>query len=113
MKWYFLSTLFWVATPVAQLFKWHIRRYLQPIAIIGPVPKPKLSAPREAALITSKPVFRPPSAWSLTFFLKLLALNVWCVSDKPISHGLPAYLMLDRGLAPVPPSYPEIVIKSA
>ncbi len=36
-------------------------RYLQPNAIIGVEPKPKLSAPKIAALITSKPVFKPPS----------------------------------------------------
>ena len=35
-----------VATPVAQLFRWQMRRYLQPSATIGAVPKPKLSAPR-------------------------------------------------------------------
>jgi hypothetical protein len=36
----------WVATPVAQLLRWQMRRYLQPSTIIGAVPKPKLSAPR-------------------------------------------------------------------
>ena len=34
-----------VATPVAQLLRWQMRRYLQPSTIIGAVPKPKLSAP--------------------------------------------------------------------
>lgn len=33
----------------AQLFRWQIRRYLQPSATIGPVLKSKLSAPRIAA----------------------------------------------------------------
>ncbi len=53
-----------VATPVAQLLRWQMRRYLQPSATIGAVPKPKLSAPRMAALITSRPVLRPPSVCS-------------------------------------------------
>ena len=83
------------------------------MAIIGPVPNPNDSAPSIAALTTSIPVFRPPSACNLTLCLKLLALSAWCASDKPSSHGDPAYLIEDNGLAPVPPSWPEIVIRSA
>ena len=64
MKYFERSTACWVATPVAQLFKWQMRRYLQPSATIGAVPKPKLSAPRIAALMTSSPVFSPPSVCS-------------------------------------------------
>ena len=102
-----------MATPVAQLLRWQIRRYLQPIAIIGPVPNPKDSAPKIAALITSSPVLRPPSACNLTLCRRLLSLRAWCASDRPSSHGDPAYRIEERGLAPVPPSWPEIVIKSA
>jgi len=40
--------------------------YLQPKATMGPVPKPKLSAPNMAAFITSRPVFQPPSVCTLT-----------------------------------------------
>ena len=36
------------------------------VATIGTVPKPKLSAPSSAALITSRPVLRPPSACTRT-----------------------------------------------
>ena len=85
-----MISLLWVATPVAQLFRWQILKYLQPIAIIGPVPKPNDSAPRIAALTTSNPVFKPPSACSLTLCRKLLALKAWCASDNPSSHGEPA-----------------------
>ena len=35
-----------------------MRKYLQPSATMGAVPKPKLSAPMSAALITSRPVFK-------------------------------------------------------
>ena len=86
---------------------------MQPIEIIGPVPKPNDSAPRIAALTTSKPVFIPPSVWSLTLCLSPASLKLWCDSAKPNSHGDPAYLIDVSGLAPVPPSCPDIVIKSA
>ena len=83
------------------------------MAIIGPVPKPKDSAPNIAALTTSKPVFIPPSACSLILCRSPLSLKLWCASAKPSSHGEPAYLIDVKGLAPVPPSWPEIVIRSA
>ncbi|MCY1295295.1 hypothetical protein D9M70_446270 [compost metagenome] len=104
MKWSLRSLSFWVATPVAQLFRWQMRRYLQPRAIIGAVPKPKLSAPRMAALITSRPVFRPPSVCTRTLPRRSLPRRVWWVSARPSSQGLPAYLMEVSGEAPVPPS---------
>ena len=104
MKYLVRSTLCWVATPVAQLFRWQMRRYLQPSATIGAVPKPKLSAPMIAALMTSSPVFRPPSVCSRTRWRSSLARSVWWVSARPSSQGVPAYLIEDSGLAPVPPS---------
>ena len=42
-----------------------------------------------------------------------MILSVCCTSARPVSHGDPAYLMDDRGLAPVPPSPPEMRIVSA
>ena len=39
--------------------------------------------------------------------------SVWCVSEIPSSHGNPADLMPVQLLAPVPPSWPEIVMCSA
>ena len=77
------------------------------------MPKPNESAPKIAAFATSNPVFKPPSVCSFTFVLKLLCSKIFCVSNIPVSHGDPACLIDDNGLAPVPPSCPEIVIKSA
>ncbi len=105
MKWSLRSWSSWVATPVAQLFRWQMRRYLQPRATIGAVPKPKLSAPRMAALMTSRPVFRPPSTCTTDLAAQavghqgLLRLGQ---AQLPRAAGV-----LDRGqaaLAPVPPS---------
>ncbi|CRR20117.1 hypothetical protein PAERUG_P45_London_17_VIM_2_12_12_03596 [Pseudomonas aeruginosa] len=104
MKWSLRNLSFCVATPVAQLFRWQMRRYLQPRAIIGAVPKPKLSAPRMAALITSRPVFRPPSVCTRTLPRRSLPRRVWWVSARPSSQGEPAYLIEVIGEAPVPPS---------
>ena len=53
-----------------------MRKYLQPMATIGAVPKPKLSAPRIAALTTSRPVFIPPSACTRTLPRKRLPRSV-------------------------------------
>ena len=89
-KWVSLSCAFCVATPVAQLFRWQIRRYLHPIATIGAVPKPKLSAPKIAALTTSSPVFIPPSACRRTLPRSRLPRSVWCTSAIPSSQGDPA-----------------------
>ncbi len=103
----------WVAMPVAQLLRWQMRRYLQPSATIGAVPKPKLSAPRMAALITSRPVFRPPSTCTRTRWRRWLRRSVCCISDRPSSQGVPAWWIEDTGEAPVPPSWPDTVIRSA
>ena len=81
-----------------------MRRYLHPSATIGALPKPKLSAPMIAAFTTSSPVFSPPSACSRTRWRSSLMHSVWCVSASPSSQGVPAYLIDDSGLAPVPPS---------
>ena len=68
---------------------------------------------RIQAEAAQSPSLRPPSVCSLTLCLKLFIINVWWVSEIPNSQGVPAYFTDVRGLAPVPPSYPEIVIKSA
>ena len=64
-------------------------------------------------MTTSLPVFNPPSVLRVTLCLKLLSVKIWFASVKPISQGIPAYLMLVWGLAPVPPEWPEIKIISA
>ena len=59
-------------------------------AIIGAVPKPNDSAPSSAALITSRPVFMPPSACTITRSRRPLAISDCRASDRPSSHGVPA-----------------------
>ena len=95
------------------MFSWHCRTILHPNAKSGKVPKPNLSAPKVAAIITSFAERNPPSTSRSTLSLILLTTNAWCVSLSPSSQGDPACLMLVHGLAPVPPSLPAIVIISA
>ncbi len=47
----------WVAIPTGHVFRWQARIMMQPIVISGAVEKPNSSAPRRAAIITSRPVF--------------------------------------------------------
>ncbi|OPZ01346.1 MAG: hypothetical protein BWZ09_02736 [Alphaproteobacteria bacterium ADurb.BinA305] len=102
-----------VQTPTGQVFMWHWRTMMQPIATSAAVPRPYSSAPSSAAITTSRPVLRPPSVRSLMRSRRRLSASTWCTSARPISHGMPAYLMLDCGEAPVPPLWPEIRIVSA
>ena len=67
------------------------------------MPIPYSSAPNIAAITISRPVRNPPSVRSVTRSRKLFIANTWCASDKPISHGNPAYLIEVAGEAPVPP----------
>ena len=86
---------------------------IHPIAISDEVPIPNSSAPIIAAITTSLPVFKPPSVLKVTLCLRLFNVKIWCASVKPISQGIPAYLTLVCGLAPVPPECPDIRITSA
>ena len=63
--------------------------------------------------MTSSPVLSPPSTCKRILWRKLFSTNAACVSAKPSSHGLPTFFTEVIGAAPVPPSYPEMVIKSA
>jgi hypothetical protein len=45
----------WVATPTGQVFRWHFRIMMHPMAMRGPVENPYSSAPRRAATTTSRP----------------------------------------------------------
>ena len=40
-------------------------------------------------------------------------MSACCVSARPSSHGMPAFLIDDSGDAPVPPLLPEICTTSA
>ena len=102
-----------VQTPTGQVFEWHWRTMMQPIATSDSVPMPNSSAPRIAAITMSRPVLRPPSVRSFTRPRRPFSVSTWLTSDSPISHGVPAYLMLVCGEAPVPPTWPETRITSA
>ena len=64
-------------------------------------------------MTTSLPVFIPPSVLRVTLCLKLFKVRTWLASVRPISQGIPTYLTLVCGVAPVPPLWPEINIISA
>ena len=64
------------------------------VATKDEVPIPYSSAPIIAAITMSRPVFNPPSVLKVTLCLKLFNVRIWFASVKPISHGIPAYLIL-------------------
>ena len=103
----------WVATPTGQVLVWHLRIMTHPSTINAVVPKPNSSAPSKAMLIMSRPVFNCPSTCSFTCPRSPFNTKVCCVSLSPISGEIPAYRILDAGDAPVPPSAPEMTIRSA
>ena len=59
-------------------------------------------------MATSRPVLSWPSVWTTIRSRSLFITSVCCVSARPSSHGMPAYLIEVIGLAPVPPSWPLI-----
>ena len=91
---------------------WHLRIITHPNTIRAAVPKAYSSAPSNAMLMMSRPVFNCPSVCRRTCPRSPLSTSVCCVSLNPISGGIPAYLIEEAGDAPVP-SAPEITIKSA
>ena len=103
----------WVATPTGQVLRWHLRIMMQPCEISAAVPNPTSSAPSSAAITTSRPVRMPPSVWTAIRPRSSLATSVWWVSARPISQCEPACMIDVNGLAPVPPSYPEMSTWSA
>ena len=64
-------------------------------------------------MTTSRPVWSPPSTAKVTRPRNPFMTRTCCVSARPSSQGLPAYLTDDSGEAPVPPSAPLIWITSA
>ena len=86
---------------------------MQPETTSGAVAKPNSSAPSSAAMTTSRPVFSWPSACTTMRSRSPLSSSVCWVSASPSSHGAPACLSEVSGLAPVPPSWPEIRTTSA
>jgi hypothetical protein len=55
----------WVQTPTGQVFDWHCRTMMQPMATSAAVPMPNSSAPIIAA-ITRRARSQPPSVRSVT-----------------------------------------------
>ncbi len=104
---------FWVAMPTGQVSRWQTRIMMQPITTSGAVAKPNSSAPSRAPMTTSRPVFNWPSVWTITRSRSRFSTSVCWVSARPSSQGMPACLSEVSGLAPVPPSWPEIMITSA
>ena len=100
-------------TPTGQVLEWHWRTMMQPIATSEAVPMPNSSAPIMAAMTMSRPVRMPPSARRTTEWRRLFRVSTWLASDRPISHGPPAYFTEVWGEAPVPPTPPATRITSA
>ena len=107
------SSGFWVAIPTGQVSRWHTRIITQPETTSGAEAKPYSSAPSSAAMITSRPVFICPSTCTVIRSRRPFSRSVCWVSARPSSHGVPACLSEFRGLAPVPPSWPEMSTTSA
>ena len=107
------SSGFWVATPTGHVSRWQTRIITQPDTTSGAVAKPNSSAPSRAAITTSRPVFSWPSVCTTMRSRRPLSSSVCWVSARPSSHGPPACLSDVSGLAPVPPSWPEISTTSA
>ncbi len=107
------SSGFWVAMPTGQVSRWQTRIMMQPDTTSGAVAKPNSSAPSSAAIITSRPVLSWPSACTTMRSRRPLSSSVCWVSARPSSQGAPACLSEVSGLAPVPPSWPEMSTTSA
>ena len=99
---------FWVAIPTGQVSRWQTRIMMQPMTTSGAVANPYSSAPRSAAITTSRPVLSWPSVWTTIRSRSLFRTRVCWVSASPSSQGMPACLSEVSGLAPVPPSWPLI-----
>src|SRR5438874_1253033 len=87
---FFRSTGSWVAMPTGQVFKWQTRIMMQPEATSAAEAKPYSSAPKSAAMATSRPVFSCPSVSTRMRPRRSLATRICCVSASPSSQGLPA-----------------------
>ena len=107
------SSSLWVATPIGHRLVLHLRIITHPNTMRGRVPKENSSAPSIAIRITSRPLFNCPSTCTLTCLRRPLRVRVCWVSLRPISGETPAQRIDDWGAAPVPPSAPEMTMRSA
>ena len=94
--------------PTGQVSRWQTRIMMQPDTTSGAVAKPNSSAPSRAPMTTSRPVFIWPSTWTTMRSRRSLAIRVCWVSARPSSQGMPACFWEVSGVAPVPPSWPEM-----
>ena len=67
---------FWVATPTGQVSRLQARIMTQPMVTSGAVAKPNSSAPRTAAMATSRPVRSLPSVSRMTRSLSPFSMRV-------------------------------------
>eukprot|EP00959_Pyramimonas_sp_CCMP1952_P090211 1888413-Pyramimonas_sp.AAC.1 len=81
---------------------------MHPSVMSGAVANPNSSAPSRHAMATSRPVLSCPSVCSTVRARRLFAISVWCVSDRPSSHGRPQPFTPVHFAAPVPPSWPAM-----
>src|ERR1039457_2465372 len=92
----------WVAMPTEQVFRWHLRIMMQPMAMSGVVAKPNSSAPSRAAITMSRPVCNLPSVCTVMRLRRSLSSRTCWGSARPSSQGNPACLIEISGEAPVP-----------
>ena len=72
----FLSSGFWVAIPTGQVSRLHTRIITHPMVTSGAVANPNSSAPRSAAIATSRPLISLPSVSIRTLSLSPFWISV-------------------------------------
>ena len=102
-----------MATPTGQVLRWHFRIMMQPITTSDAVAMPNSSAPSMVAITTSLAVRIMPSVCTTIRPRRSFITSTWCASARPSSHGSPQCMIEVCGLAPVPPSWPEMSTTSA
>ena len=102
-----------VAMPTGQVFRWHFRIMMQPITTSDAVAMPNSSAPKSAAIATSLAVRIMPSVCTTIRPRRSFITSTWWASARPSSQGRPQCMIEVWGLAPVPPSWPEMSTTSA
>ena len=98
------STGYCVATPTGHVFRWQARIITQPVATSAAVPNPISSAPSKPGDQHVAPRHELPVGLDPDPGAKLVQHERLRVSARPISQGIPAQRIDERGDAPVPPS---------
>ena len=108
----YCKRLFWVATPVGQVFALHCFVCTHPAAIIIARAELHISAPNAMFVSISKPLVTFPLQIIFILSRTLMPTNALWTKTNPASKGVPIKLVYSTGAAPVPPSAPSTVIKS-